>query len=102
MVPALADLLDRDHHDDRGNDNQVAGYATPYPTYMRATGSGWAFGVGRIGSIIGPVIGGVLLGLDLSLPRLFLFVAAPALCVAMALLLMRRVAGNYPQREGTV
>jgi len=80
----------------------VAGYATPYPTYMRATGSGWAFGVGRIGSIIGPVIGGVLLGLDLSLPRLFLFVAAPALCVAMALLLMRRVAGNYPQREGTV
>ena len=29
-----------------------------YPTAMRSTGSGWAFGVGRIGSISGPIIGG--------------------------------------------
>jgi AAHS family 4-hydroxybenzoate transporter-like MFS transporter len=75
---------------------------TIYPTYMRATGTGWAFGVGRIGSILGPVIGGVLLTLDLPPPLLFLCVAAPALCVAIALLLMRRVAGNYPQRDGGI
>jgi MFS transporter, AAHS family, 4-hydroxybenzoate transporter len=73
---------------------------TIYPTYMRSTGAGWAFGIGRIGSILGPVIGGVLLELDLPLPKLFLFVAAPALCAAIALLVMRVVAGNYPQREG--
>jgi AAHS family 4-hydroxybenzoate transporter-like MFS transporter len=73
---------------------------TIYPTYMRATGTGWAFGVGRIGSILGPVLGGMLLVLDLPSSLLFLFVAAPALCVAAALLLMRRVAGNYPQRGG--
>ena len=75
---------------------------TIYPTYMRATGTGWAFGVGRIGSILGPVIGGVLLALDLPSPLLFFCVAAPALCVAITLLLMRRVAGNYPQRDGGI
>ena len=73
---------------------------TLYPTYMRSTGSGWAFGIGRIGSILGPVIGGILLSLNLSLPRLFLFVAAPALVVAVALLLLRHVAGNRPELEG--
>lgn len=72
---------------------------TIYPTYMRATGSGWAFGIGRIGSIVGPVVGGFLLSLGLATPKLFLFVAAPALCSCVALFLLRRVAGNRPQNE---
>lgn len=29
-----------------------------YPTAVRATGLGWAFGLGRLGAIVGPVIGG--------------------------------------------
>jgi len=32
-----------------------------YPTAIRATGVGWALGIGRIGSIAGPLIGGYLL-----------------------------------------
>lgn len=32
-----------------------------YPTAIRATGVGWALGIGRIGSIVGPLIGGYLL-----------------------------------------
>jgi len=32
-----------------------------YPTAIRSTGVGWALGIGRIGSIIGPAIGGYLL-----------------------------------------
>jgi MFS transporter, AAHS family, 4-hydroxybenzoate transporter len=32
-----------------------------YPTSIRATGVGWALGIGRIGSIVGPLIGGYLL-----------------------------------------
>src|SRR5687768_18144594 len=32
--------------------------ATFYPTYLRSTGVGWALGVGRIGAIVGPYIGG--------------------------------------------
>src|SRR5206468_11964361 len=30
-----------------------------YPTAIRATGIGWALGVGRVGSIVGPSVGGV-------------------------------------------
>ena len=50
--------------------NAISG--TIYPTYIRSTGAGWAFGVGRIGSILGPVIGGVLIGWH-RLPRCCLF-----------------------------
>src|SRR5712692_6954491 len=32
-----------------------------YPTAVRATGVGWALGIGRVGSIIGPLVGGALL-----------------------------------------
>lgn len=32
--------------------------AAMYPTAIRATGLGWAFGLGRVGAIVGPVIGG--------------------------------------------
>src|SRR5439155_11508618 len=32
-----------------------------YPTSVRATGVGWALGIGRVGSIVGPLIGGALL-----------------------------------------
>ena len=35
--------------------------ASSYPTPIRSTGVGWALGIGRIGSIIGPAIGGLLL-----------------------------------------
>ena len=37
-----------------------------YPTSVRATGVGWALGIGRIGSIIGPVVGGVLLAAEME------------------------------------
>jgi len=33
-----------------------------YPTAIRATGIGWALGVGRIGAVIGPAVGGFLVG----------------------------------------
>ena len=46
--------------------------ASIYPTYVRSTGVGWALGIGRIGSILGPVIGGILLGLGLGMGFYFL------------------------------
>jgi AAHS family 4-hydroxybenzoate transporter-like MFS transporter len=60
-----------------------------YPTYIRSTGAGWAVGIGRFGSILGPVIGGVLITLGLSLPQLFLCAAAPTLGSALAVFLLR-------------
>jgi len=35
--------------------------ASFYPTSIRSTGLGWALGVGRVGSIVGPLVGGVFL-----------------------------------------
>ena len=61
--------------------NAVSG--TVYPTYIRSTGTGWAFGVGRIGSIIGPVIGGYLINV-LPTSSLFVCAAIPSLCCAAA------------------
>ncbi len=55
-----------------------------YPTFIRNNAIGWANGVGRIGSILGPVIGGVFIGAGLPPSRLFLIAALPPLCAAVA------------------
>jgi AAHS family 4-hydroxybenzoate transporter-like MFS transporter len=62
--------------------------ASLYPTLLRSTGVGWALGIGRIGSIVGPVIGGILLAQHWDTPRLFLVGAVPALFAMAAVALM--------------
>lgn len=57
-----------------------------YPTDIRSTGVGWALGVGRIGSIVGPILGGVMLSLHWSLQQIFLAGTVPALCAALGVL----------------
>src|SRR5215471_17138760 len=37
-----------------------------YPTSLRANGSGWELGIGRIGSIVGPLVGALLIGLPVE------------------------------------
>ncbi len=39
-----------------------------YPTSGRGTALGWAAGIGRIGAICGPLLGGLLLGVGLAVP----------------------------------
>jgi AAHS family 4-hydroxybenzoate transporter-like MFS transporter len=63
--------------------------ATYYPTYMRSTGVGWALGVGRIGAIVGPVLGGQLIALRWPSERLFFAAAFAALISALAMFTMR-------------
>jgi MFS transporter, AAHS family, 4-hydroxybenzoate transporter len=48
-----------------------------YPTSIRSNGSGWAFGIGRFGSIAGPVIGGYLIAMQLPLQQIFLLLLIP-------------------------
>ncbi|EIN02749.1 4-hydroxybenzoate transporter [Paraburkholderia hospita] len=61
----------------------VAGF---YETRARATGVSWALGVGRVGSIIGSMTGGLLLALLHSPTVAFPVFAAPALVAAAAML----------------
>lgn len=50
-----------------------------YPQRMRAAGTGWQFAAGRVGSILGPLIGGSLLSSGLTYVTLFFVMAIPAL-----------------------
>jgi MFS transporter, AAHS family, 4-hydroxybenzoate transporter len=64
-----------------------------YPTSVRATGVGWALGVGRVGSIVGPLLGGVLLSLKWNAGELFMTAAFAAFCAALASFLLSQLAG---------
>jgi AAHS family 4-hydroxybenzoate transporter-like MFS transporter len=74
--------------------------ATFYPTSIRATGVGWALGIGRIGSIVGPLVGGALLTMKWSTGAVFMAAAAAALCAALAAFLLSRLAVMAGSREG--
>ena len=66
--------------------------AGAYPTAARATGVGWALGIGRVGSIVGPLVGGLLLSLHWSTEALFGVAAIPALGAAAAALALSGMA----------
>ena len=68
-----------------------ASAALLYPTFLRSTGAGWGLGVGRIGSILGPIVGGVLIASGMSRPVLFAIAAAPILVCALAIVALQRV-----------
>jgi AAHS family 4-hydroxybenzoate transporter-like MFS transporter len=55
-----------------------------YPNEIRSTGVGWALGVGRIGSITGPVLGGWLLAQGTAVERVFWTAAIPASIATLA------------------
>jgi AAHS family 4-hydroxybenzoate transporter-like MFS transporter len=72
-----------------GSNVNLAGVATSfYPTRARATGVGWAIGIGRAGGIVGSVIGGVLLRTKLGLSVLYPLVGSALLLAALAIWLM--------------
>jgi MFS transporter, AAHS family, 4-hydroxybenzoate transporter len=65
-----------------------------YPTAMRSTGVGWSLGIGRIGAILGPLIGGMLIALRWPNSALFLFGGVPLVCAAVAVFTMGRAYRN--------
>ena len=55
-----------------------------YPTRMRGTGIGWALGLGRVGGMAGPLLGGMALSGHWSALPSFLTGALPMLVVGVA------------------
>ena len=55
-----------------------------YPTVARSNGVGWALGIGRLGAIFGPVIGGMLLAQKMPLNELFAWASTPMALGAFA------------------
>ncbi len=70
--------------------------AAVYPTNIRATGVGWALGVGRIGAIVGPLVGGVLLGAGWTPQSLILLAVVPAVVASLAVFVL----GGVRRRSG--
>ena len=62
-----------------------------YPTSIRSTGVGWALGVGRVGSIVGPVLAGMLLTAGWTPRELMFSGALCGLCAALAIWLSKQV-----------
>ena len=59
-----------------------------YPASVYSTAVGLAMAVGRLGSIVGPLIGGRLMSAQIGWGPLFLLAAAPAMAAAFALAAM--------------
>ena len=59
-----------------------------YPARMRTSGIGWALGIGRLGGIAAPVLGGWLLSLGMHPPQIFLSACGFALIAAIATALL--------------
>ena len=55
--------------------------ALVYPTSLRALGSGWELGIGRLGSIVGPLVGALFVTLPVD--KLYMWSATPFLIGAL-------------------
>ena len=58
-----------------------------YGLSIRSTGLGWASGIGRNGAIVGPLLGGALLGINLPLQLNFMAFAIPGIIASLAMML---------------
>ena len=74
----------------------IALCASFYETSLRVTGVGWAIGIGRIGSIVGPVLGGVLIAAGMAAVPLFILVGAMSVGSAIAIVALGLRAARRP------
>ncbi|NVK40599.1 MAG: aromatic acid/H+ symport family MFS transporter [Oceanospirillaceae bacterium] len=70
-----------------------------YSLSNRSTGIGWASGVGRLGAILGPILGGVLMAAQLDVEMNFVAVGVPAIIAALAISMVGR---DVQPAEGTL
>lgn len=63
--------------------------ALSYPVSVRATGVGWAYSMGRVGQVVGPIAAGGLLAAGFKVDQIFLFSVAPAAAAILAVVLLR-------------
>ncbi|WP_425334732.1 MFS transporter [Priestia aryabhattai] len=66
-----------------------------YSMYIRSTGVGWSLGIGRLGAVLGPTLGGILLSLNLSFQMNFLIFAIPGVLAALAILLIQEKYSDF-------
>jgi len=80
-----------------GQKSVIALTALFYPAPIRSTGIGWALGIGRIGSIAGPLLIGALLGWQMQPDNVFYAATIPMLISALIIVLLGMKYGGQPQ-----
>jgi MFS transporter, AAHS family, benzoate transport protein len=70
-----------------------------YPASSRATALGWSAGVGRTGAILGPILGGLLVGAGLAVPWGFYTFALAGVIAAVIIFLMPRSPAHAEDAE---
>lgn len=73
-------------------------FAQAFPTHVRAFGTGFAIGVGRGGSVLAPILAGLLLQWDYGLPSVALTMSLGSL-VAAGVLMLLKLAPDRPAHE---
>jgi len=73
--------------------------ASSYPTSVRSTGIGWAGGIGRVTSMIGPAVGGVMLAAGWNAWQVYPTVCAPLLVAAIAMLVFHMIKASARQEN---
>jgi AAHS family 4-hydroxybenzoate transporter-like MFS transporter len=73
-----------------------------YPARMRTSGLGWALGIGRMGGIAAPALGGYLLSLGMAPTHIFLSASFIALVAAAATALLVLRSRGAPLTVGEV
>jgi AAHS family 4-hydroxybenzoate transporter-like MFS transporter len=63
--------------------------ALVYPTSLRSNGSGWELGIGRFGSIVGPLLGAAFVALPIE--QLYMWAAVPFAIGAVACFIVYRL-----------
>jgi MFS transporter, AAHS family, 4-hydroxybenzoate transporter len=74
--------------------------ASYYPTYIRSTGVGAGLGVGRLGAIVGPLIGGYFIAAKWTTQEIFMAAAIPALISTVVMVALTYVI-RMPEASGT-
>ncbi|AIO35415.1 sugar (and other) transporter family protein [Burkholderia cenocepacia] len=79
-----------------GADGMVTAF---YPTSIRSTGISWALGAGRLASIGGPLLGGLMLSAGLSTQAIFMLAGIPVIVSALTIQQMWRRASRQPEAK---
>lgn len=69
--------------------------ASVYPTTIRSTGVGTSLGIGRLGSVFGPAVGGLLVAAGLDAQGIFLVVACAGVLCALAVAYLSQLRPNF-------
>jgi len=81
----------------QGGINSLSALTYPHP--VRSTGAGWALGVGRIGTMAGPLLGGLLLGFGVRTQSIFIAASTTVFGAAALMAILGSLRRVSPRRD---